>query len=444
MEFKGLPGHSRILRERQQDMVDAFKARTIEEIMVKARQRITSMICGNDEAGDLAEEVGHFVDLENPNLTYEQRTSMIREILNELQGFGPIAELIEDRPDVSDVIVVNHRRILYRANGQVFTYMKNDRPVVFRSASHLRLLIERLVAMGNGRIDESMPFAVVHASGLRVTVAVPSVAVEPFVSIRKFIWVPQMEHLVETGFFSPEAAEFMIACSRGRRNLAFTGGMGTGKTTMLAVMARYWDEEELPILVESVRECPMEHPNLRILVGRSPNIEGKGEIRLDRLVQLALTSMATRVLVSEAKGGELFTILQSMNIGHDGSMFAAHANSSQDAVQKRFPAMLMQSPELSDGYNPTRLIAGSIHFICHLEENHAGQKYCQEIAEVDYQEGRCHVRPVFVRQDGALRATGYVPEQHLEVMQTRWNITVPRDVFRRPANWHLLEGGQGF
>jgi pilus assembly protein CpaF len=62
-------------------------------------------------------------------------------------------------------------------------------------------------------------------------------------------------------------------------------------------MAKYFREDELPVLVEVVRECPMEHPNLRILVARPPNIEGKGEVNLSRLIRTALTMKASRVLV---------------------------------------------------------------------------------------------------------------------------------------------------
>jgi pilus assembly protein CpaF len=416
--FRGLPASSSILQERQQEAVEGFKSQTIDEVMEKARARVLRMLKDSSDDHEIDKEIKSCLEQEGPAMTYQQKADITREILDELRGYGPLSELIND-PDISDIIVVNHQRILYEKHGEIYTYQKNGRDLGFRSNGHLRLLIERLCMLGQGRIDESQPDTVVHVDGMRVTLTIPPIGEDPTIAIRKFVVVPTLEELVETGSLTPPAAEFLRACSAGRRNLAFCGGMGTGKTTMIATLGRFFGEKELPILIEENRECPLEHPNLRILVARPPNIEGKGAVEIGHLLKRALTMRASRILVSEAKGGEVFYVLQSMNIGHDGGIFTFHADGVEDGVFKRLPSMLMMSKELSDQYDPMRLIGNSLHFVCMLEITDRGVRRFREISEICYDGEQCEVRPIFVRQGEELVATGYIPTRHLEQIRFR-------------------------
>lgn len=427
------PSSSKILQERQQEKIDNYKAKTIDEIVEKIRVLLLKEMKENNEI-DIDEKIKQFLQQEGPNMTFSQQEEISKEILDELRGYGPLADLIND-PYISDIIVVHTGRIVYEKLGELYTHKdKSGNPTRFRTSSQLRLLIERLCIMGFARVDESEPISVFNAGGMRITVTIPPISAtndgEPMIAIRKFVSVPTLDDLIKSGSLSPDAAEFMRALSIGSRNIAFVGGMGTGKTTMIATMAKYFREEELPILVEVVRECPMEHPNLRILVARPPNIEGKGEVNLSRLIRTALTMKASRVLVSEAKGGEFFDVLQACNIGHDGTMLTFHANSAVDAVYKRMPSMLMMSPEIPEGYDPSILIGNSLHFICMMEQV-KGQRRFREITELDYdyETGKAVIKPVFKREGDRLVATGHVPHEKLEDM-TRHNVNVSPEIFK--------------
>lgn len=434
MEERFFPTGSSILQNRQQQEFESYKTKALEEIVEKVRVLILKEMNNSKSIIDIDEKIKLFVQQEAPNMTFSQGAEVSKEILDELKGFGPLADLIED-PFVSDIITVHTGRIVYEKLGEFYVHKdKYGNPVKFRTSSQLRLLIERLCIMGYARIDESEPIAVFNAGGMRITVTIPPISAtnngEPSIAIRKFVAVPTMDQLIQSGSLSPEAAEFMIALSTGARNVAFVGGMGTGKTTMIATMAKYFRDDELPVLVETVRECPMEHPNLRILVARPPNIEGKGEVNLARLIRTALTMKASRVLVSEAKGGEFFDVLQACNIGHDGTMVTFHANTAVDAVYKRMPSMLMMSPDIPEGYNPSILIGNSIHFLCMLEQVN-GQRRFKEITELDYDydTGKAVIKPVFIREGDVLVATGHIPHEKLEVMQ-RYNVTVSPEIFK--------------
>gem|GEM_PF-3542489 len=414
--FKGLPSASRILQERQKEVVEDFKSRTIEEVMERARAHVLKLLRDSRQEAEIEREIRLLVEQEGPGMTHQQKVEIAREILDELRGFGPIAELMDD-PEVSEIVVVNYKRILYEKKGVFREFRKDGKPAVFRSPGHLRLLIERFCMLGYGRADESQPFSVINVGGTRVNVTVPPVSTVPTLTVRKFVSVPTLEDLVAWGSLSPEAAQFLKACVVGRRNITIAGGLGTGKTTLIAILGRHFGEDELPILIEAVRECPLEHPNLRILVGRPPNIEGRGEITLSPLLRNALTMRGTRILVSEAKGGEVFYCLQAMNVGHDGSMFTFHGNSAEEAITVRLPMMVAMSDELKGQVEAARYFIGcSLHFVCVLEMVN-GKRRFQEIAEVRYEDGKLFTVPVFVRDGDAFRFTGSISESQLERMR---------------------------
>jgi pilus assembly protein CpaF len=431
--FSGLPFSSSILAERQKQVVEDFKGRAIEDIMEKARMKLLKSVKDSSDMGQLEEEIRHIVDQEGPSMNYDQKRTLIQEIMDELKGFGPLADLLDEKTDVSDVVVISDKRIRYCRQGNWYDYKKDGRPVTFRTPNHLRLLIERLCMLGNGRIDESEPEAVLNVGGFRITMAIPPKSPNgPTIAIRKFAWVPTLDDLIRTESITPQASEFLKALSIGKRNLAMVGGMGTGKTTMIATLGKYWPEDEMPILIEETRECPLEHQNLRILVSRRPNIEGKGRITIGDNIRTALTMMGSRILISEIKGGEAFYVLQAMNIGHDGCMVTFHASNTQDAVEKRLPSMISMSSEISEFFNPNLLIANALHFIVFLERTEEGKRQVREITEICYEGTEATAKPVFARRDNKLLPTGHIPKAHIEQMQS-YGVKIPPEIFRNPS-----------
>lgn len=348
------------------------------------------------------------------------------EIAKDLRGYSVVTDLIED-PEVSDVIIHRPDDITYEKAG-----VKGNWPLHFRSNEHLMLFISNLAFRGRFRIDVSNPMgSFTTPEGFRVAVAIPPVSLYPTVAIRKFTDVPTVDDLIRRGYFTPEAGEFVKAIVRGRRNLLVIGGMGTGKTTMLAILAKLFDEKEQPLLIEEVMEAPINVPHLRRLVARPPSIDGRGEVTLGMLLKTALQMKPTRVIVSEVRDGAIFYMFQAMLIGHEGSMSTLHANSAEDALFKRIPSMLAMSPEASllSYEQRVELAASAVHFIMHLEQDpYTGERYMKALSEV-VEDPEPAVRPIFLREDGRLRATGAVPERAARDM-ARYGVAVDPAWFR--------------
>jgi Type II/IV secretion system protein len=98
---------------------------------------------------------------------------------------------------------------------------------------------------------------------------------------------------------------------------------------------------------------------------RVSNVEGKGVVSSRDLLRNSLRMRPDRIIVGEARGGEVLDMLQAMNTGHDGSMSTVHANDTRDALQRLELMIALSGAEL-----PTRVarqyIASAIQIFLHL------------------------------------------------------------------------------
>ena len=78
--------------------------------------------------------------------------------------------------------------------------------------------------------------------------------------------------------------------------------------------------------------------NFISLQTRQSNIEGAGEIGLERLVREALRMRPDRIAVGEIRGSELLVMIQAFNTGHTGGGATIHANNFE-SVSERIAAI---------------------------------------------------------------------------------------------------------
>ena len=67
-----------------------------------------------------------------------------------------------------------------------------------------------------------------------------------------------------------------LGAIQARLNIVFSGGTGTGKTTLLEVLSEYISDQERLVIIEDVPELKVRQPNVARLCSRPPNLEGKG------------------------------------------------------------------------------------------------------------------------------------------------------------------------
>ena len=394
------------------DVVADVHDRLLEDLDVRALERLP------DDAArhDVHEAAARVLTAISPGVSGTTRQAVLRDVVNEVLGFGPIQPLL-DQPDIGEIMVNGPSEVYYERAGVI--YAADAR---FRDAQHIRRIADRIVAPLGRRLDEGSPMVDARLpDGSRVNVVLPPIAVNsPTITIRKFEANRfDMVDLVQTGTLSAEAAAFLRACVVSKVNIVISGGTGSGKTTLLNALSAYVPGAERIITIEDPKELQLRQDHVVTLEARPPGVSGKGGISQRDLVINALRMRPDRIVVGEVRGAEAFDMLQAMNTGHEGSITTVHANAPRDALSRVENMVLMSGFEI-----PARAVreqmASAFHVIVQIARMLDGSRRITHITEVVGMEGETvSLQDIFTfeqqalggqpRVVGELRPTGVRP-----------------------------------
>ena len=209
--------------------------------------------------------------------------------------------------------------------------------VRFASERDLREAIERILAPLGRRVDEAEPVCDARLpDGSRVNVVIPPLAVDgPALTIRRFRrrgFTP--DDLVANGTLTRPLLDFLARAVRARATILVCGGTGSGKTTTLNALSSFVGADERVITIEDAAELRLRQPHVVRLEARPPNLEGRGEVTIRRLVRNALRMRPDRIVVGEVRGAEALDMLTALCTGHDGSLCTIHAGSAAEALRR--------------------------------------------------------------------------------------------------------------
>lgn len=360
--------------------------------------------------------INEMIAKERVVLSQDDRNKLVRMILNDTVGFGPLEPLLAD-DDLTEIMVNNPDEVYIEKNGQI--HLTDIR---FKDHDHIRHIIDRIIAPIGRRIDESSPYVDGRlGDGSRVNAAIPPVSINgPVITIRKFKQDPYtMDDLISFDTVPDEMAEFLEASTASKLNVIVSGGTGSGKTTLLNVLSAAIPQDERIITVEDMAELRLDRKNVVALEARPPNMEGKGEITIRDLVRNSLRMRPDRIVVGEVRGGEALDMLQAMNTGHEGSLTTIHANAPQDAMSRLEAMILMSNPSMTaDVVRP--YIASAINIVVQTSRVSDGSRKIVSIAEALDQGDRIELKEIYQYQRermdddgnvvGSFKPTGYVPE----------------------------------
>jgi len=344
-------------------------------------------------------------------LPQRELARIVNEVSDEVVGFGPIEPLLQD-PSVTEVMVNGPDDVFVEREGRI----ERVRDRLFEGEESVVHLIERIVGPLGLRVDQASPWVDARLpDGSRVHAIVPPLSLRgPTLTIRKFSPIPiTPQALVRARSVGPRTMRFLLSCVRGRANIVISGGAGTGKTTMLGVLAGAIPDDERLITIEDAAELRLAKPHVVSLEARPANVEGRGEVTVRDLVRNALRMRPDRIIVGEVRGGEALDMLQAMNTGHEGSLSTAHANSTRHVLWRLETMALMSDVDLPAAHVRAQ-VAAAIDVVVQLARTRDGRRVVWEVATVQgTTRGEPVVEPVFrfdARQgSGAALATGHVP-----------------------------------
>ncbi|UAX43004.1 CpaF family protein [Pasteurella canis] len=325
---------------------------------------------------------------------------MAEIVADEIGGYGPIRELMED-DTVNDILVNGPDDIWIERAGIL---EKTDKSFV--SNEQLTDIAKRLVARVGRRIDDGSPLVDSRLpDGSRLNVVIAPIALDgTSISIRKFSKSKKsLQELVNFGSMTREMANFLIIAARSRVNIIVSGGTGSGKTTLLNALSNYISPQERVITLEDTAELRLEQPHVVRLETRLAGVEKTGEVTMQDLVINALRMRPERIIVGECRGGEAFQMLQAMNTGHDGSMSTLHANSPRDATA-RLESMVMMSNASLPLEAIRRNIASAVNIIVQASRLNDGSRKIMNITELmGMENGQIVMQDIFSYQPSKYR-----------------------------------------
>jgi pilus assembly protein CpaF len=308
-----------------------LKTRVHHEVIATLGAELFKQDANEDLSERVLRSVTEQLTLDRTPLTREERRQLVREITDDILGYGPLEPFLRD-DSVTEVMVNAHDRIYVERSGRL-----ERTPAAFADNAHLLRIIDKIVSQVGRRVDEASPMVDARLpDGSRVNAIIPPLALRgPTLTIRKFARDPYtMNDLIGFGTVTGKSAQFLSACVRGKLNVLISGGTGTGKTTTLNALSAFVPGDERIVTIEDAAELQLQQEHVITLESRPPNIEGQGEVRIRELVRNALRMRPDRIIVGEVRGAETLDMLQAMNTGHEGSLTTIHANSPRDALSR--------------------------------------------------------------------------------------------------------------
>ena len=283
----------------------------------------------------------------------------------------PIEPLLLDE-SISEIMGNPDASWWYERDGII----RQEKTISF-DAGKLRTGLEVIANQLGKKLDEDNPLLNAQLpGGSRLAAVIPPVVrPSPALTIRKFTSRHYtVDDLISRGTLTRPLADFLAEQIRGGKTLLISGGTGTGKTTLL-----------------------------RILAGsRMPDkTRFKANISFDDLLKSALRWRPDRIILGEVRGIEARTLLDSFNTGHAGSLATIHANSAEKAL-RRFANLVMRNHAQTTFSDTEAEIGEAVDLVVHVERQ-PGRRILREVLALrgyDRDAKRFLIEPVFEVQRG--------------------------------------------
>lgn len=354
-----------------------------KELLDKLRNKIIqslidNRLLNNNKMDDFVKSQIDII-LKDYDLTIPERNYVYNLIDNEINGYGPLTELLKNR-DITEIMVNAPDEIYIEIDGKVV----KDESVSFINSSHIIRVVQRLIQKVGKTVDTAHPMVDARLDdGSRLNAVLPPLSINgPVVTIRKFkSELANIDDFLRTGTLTPYMARFLKACVRAKLNILVVGGTGAGKTTLLNVLSSFCSSDDRIITIEDAAELKLKQPHVISLETRNNNYEGEGMISIRDLVINSLRMRPDRIIVGEVRGKEAFDMLQAMNTGHEGSMTTMHANSPEDALNRLETMVLMNGVEIPVSAI-REYIEGAIQIVVQVTRLSDGRRRISSINEI--------------------------------------------------------------
>jgi pilus assembly protein CpaF len=346
---------------------------------------------------------------------------------------SPIAEFLEDAT-VSEILINGPFEIFVERRGCL---ERTD--ARFASSAAVVAALRNVAQYAGTYVDEQNPILEAQLpDGSRLEAVLSPIMLNgPAVAIRRFSRSAMtLDRLISLGAMDRVAADALRAMVVAKCNIVVAGGTGSGKTSLLNVLAACAPEAERMLVLEDTRELQIAREHVLYLEARRADAEGKGAISIRELFRASLRMRPDRIIVGEIRGAEAIDLLQAMVSGHGGCLATLHASTPTDTLA-RLETMCMMS-DLTLPLLAVRTQVGSgvdvIAQVTRLPDGARRVTHITEVVRFDLEAGRYELRDLFVsHQHGRGHGATLVPTGILPTFTARLDehgVALPSEMTR--------------
>ena len=285
--------------------------------------------------------------------------------------------------------------------------------LIYKDMHELASFVEKLAQKSGKYISYAEPLldgSLPDGSRVNASYTTDVTSKGPTYTIRKFTkepWSPIQ--LMQKGTVSAEVLAYLWMLIEYEHSLMVIGGTGSGKTTMLNVIAFFIPPQARVVTIEDTRELSLEHENWLPSVARGgvglTNLVGQkyGEVSLFDLLKESFRQRPDYVIVGEVRGKEAYVLMQGIASGHP-SMGTMHADSVVTMIQR------LETPPI----NLSGSLINSLSAVCVIDQTRVKGKNVRRITSIDeiveiHEKGRGDKINTVFRWNAATDTFGFNP-----------------------------------
>ena len=255
------------------------------------------------------------------NLSNLERSNLYNIIDNEINGYGPLSELLNDSK-VDEIMVNGPSDIFVSIEGNII----KDDSVSFINDAHIIRTIKKMIKDSNINIDEEKVFTTSLKDGSIVNVVLPPVSAKgPVLTIKKTDnFISDIDELLKLGILTPFMARFLASSIEAGLNILVCGSSLSGKTSILNALANFIPDDKRIITIENIGELKINKENI---VTINNDID-------EKLLNVGLKMHADTMVVGEIKKDIVYPTLDIMINKATNVLTTFNATGAIDAINK--------------------------------------------------------------------------------------------------------------
>ncbi len=309
-----------------------------------------------------------------PHIDKKTEQFLVGILIQDMVGLGKIEFLISDI-NLEEVVIPSAKeniRVFSKKYGWLSTNIRIEREEDIINYSNI---IARRVGKQITVLDPLLDAHLVTGDRINA-VLYPINTKGNTITIRKFARDPYtMVDMITNKTCDLETASLIWLAIEYEMNILISGGTGSGKTSFLNACMPFIPPNQRIISIEDTRELMLpEFLYWTPLVTRTPNPEGKGEVKMLDLLVNSLRMRPDRIILGEMrKQQEAMVLFEAMHTGH--SVYATvHADTAAETISRLINPPLDIPPNLLKSVNLNVVM---------FRDRKKGIRRVSQVAEID-------------------------------------------------------------